>query len=304
MTGAPMGRRKDSKAVAETAQYARWRYLLRNPEFRADINDLRRLSQAHDSESLAQRVLKERKLLTQWKLFYIPQAIRLPKAPGVTPLPELTTETVPDYEKLFEPPFDLSPIGPLVSSGWGETGEEDSWRDLADGLLRFTVDLNYPDELILSLIQVELRSQRECRALTSEHRPKPYRRLRVDKADFQLTAYDLAKGGETFGAIAKALEIRPSTAKSAYAVAARNIFFPAKAPSKREVVLSDFDPHTHMQKCTVCRAAQRAEDFCPPVRRWVGLDERGQREITGLDTVRDVPDPTSFEDSPNPSPTS
>ncbi len=72
---------------------ARWRYLLRHPEFRADINRRVRLSEADDPESRVQKILTERKLYKDWGLEYIPTAIRMPNAPGVKRLPELTTET-------------------------------------------------------------------------------------------------------------------------------------------------------------------------------------------------------------------
>ncbi len=146
--------------------------------------------------------------------------------------------------------------------------------------------MNYPLDLLLSLIEAQIREAIEFRRSLVREPPRPYKRRRPDKADFYLKVYDLAEKGETFGAIAKALKRRTSTVKSAFLAARRNIFGSMTAPSKKQLPLVGFDKDHLIPQCPTCRTAQRFEDMCPQARRYALQDYVAQREWIGLDTLQ------------------
>src|SRR5262249_19655873 len=124
--GRRMPRRKGPEAETEdlAARQARWRYLLRHPEFRAELRELcQRYQDAwlnrHDTReyydtSHADSLL--RAFLAKWP------------APGVDMLfmgrppflPELNTETVTYYEALFD--HGVPPIYPVVGGAFEPPG--------------------------------------------------------------------------------------------------------------------------------------------------------------------------------------
>src|SRR5262245_55518487 len=124
-----MPRRCGTIAVeqARKAHAARWRYLLRNTSFRADINELlfaRRTETSASSTAaqdvVLQEILAERKLHKKWGLDAIPGPLRegYQAGPNAKVLPELTAQTVKDWEKGFSEDL-FPPFFGLVSAGWG-----------------------------------------------------------------------------------------------------------------------------------------------------------------------------------------
>jgi len=288
----------EAQVLAERAGYVRWRLLLRNLEFRAHVNELMRLRRTGVSGDIkVQADILEDKISERWELDSIPQAIHYPDGPSRDRLPELTSETVPIYERLFDSPHEDSPISPAVCWRWA--GDEYTWeKALKAGRVSITADVQHPLDLIMPLIETSLREAVQDRRAQGGERPRPYKRHRLDKVEFQIEVYDRAARGEKFRVIAKALKQRRSTVKSAYATIARKIFFPDTSPTKKNLMLSTYDPNTHMQRCAICRTAERAEECCPATNVYIGQDHRSQREVTGVSTVSDLRNPA---DRPLPS---
>lgn len=145
-----------------------------------------------------------------------------------------------------------------------------------DRFLFFRIDLEHPLEDLLSLIEKELREV---------YGTRPRRRRRLDRVDFQLRVFDLAEEGKTFSTIAAELQHRPSTIKSAFLVARRNVFGRAGVPSKKRLPLASFDTYEHVVGCPTCQGAQRFEQMCQKARLYANLDTKSQRELTGSDTT-------------------
>lgn len=143
--------------------------------------------------------------------------------------------------------------------------------------LNLRVDLDHPVEALLPLIEKEL----------GRHSPRHRRgRRRLNQVEFHLKVFDLAEEGMTFKAMAVKLGRRPSTIKSALLVARRKIFGDAPIPSKAALPLLDFDPATHVPRCSTCQNALALEEMCGKARAYGRQDHRGQRELTGLETDR------------------
>ncbi len=273
-----MPRRKGSEAENEALKNreVRWRYLLRHPEFRAGLNELRR--HYRDGGGYSQ---KEKNFGDKWELYSIPGEILQPYHRNYL-TEDLCLEAIERYESFFQH-NDRDFIGCPVSAG-------DPW-DIHDWIdppfpgsrpgvfLEIMVDLRYPLDLLVTLIEQEIRT-----ALHKRTRPRQRRRL--DKVETYLKVYDLAEKGESYGAIAKALKRRVSTVKSAYLAASRNIFGSAKMPRKRALPLASLDPDTHVQRCPTCQRAQNFEEMCAQARLYTGQETKGQRALTGLDVTR------------------
>jgi hypothetical protein len=242
--------------------------------------------QATPLEGAEARITLDR-LQSKWDLGWIPREILYPESCH-RHIPALTPENLDFYDSLFGSDDLLPLIYPPVSSGWGERygSDEQDWANLRKGTLLISVDVTYPLDLLLSLIEAQIREAIEFRRSLVREPPRPYKRRRSDKAEFYLRGYDLAEQGQTFGAIAKALKRRVSTVKSAFLAARRIIFGSAPVPSKRQLPLVSFDIGNHCQQCSICRTAQRFEDMCPQAQYYANQDYASQRELTGLDTFR------------------
>jgi hypothetical protein len=287
--GMPRRKASEAEAIAERERRAHWQYLLRHPHFRADLNKVRRLYQGNDRIEKINAGIKREELIGKWNLQGLPDAIYDPHGPHGT-LPDLTVESLDCYEKLFEPDhcvslISVSPIGRAVSASWtpGYCDDELTFANMRKGELWISVDLNHPFDLLLALIEAELRNAIEERHSWLKPQPRPYQRRRIDKVDFYLKIYDLAEKGETFGMIAKALKQRVSTVKSAFLAARRNIFGTDGSPSKKTLPLVSFDKDKHVQQCSTCRDAQRFEDMCPQARLYALQDHVSQRGHVNVD---------------------
>lgn len=281
-----MARKRSAEAEAETqrAHEARLRYLSRNHEFRRDVDSLIRLRDALPPEQgkLTPERLKAlqpfvatleqvgKKWGVPWNLLSLVSSEGWHNASP----PE---ERVSAASFLFDKPviaWNDAPLPLLALVGIAEP--EQTPADTR--YLNLRVDLDYPVDTLVPMIEQEVRR-------FAKHRPRG--RRRPDKVDFYLQVFDLAEQAETFPAIAKALTAPPSTVKSAFLAARRNIFgtMTAAASSKKELPLADFRRDEHVQTCPTCRSAERFEDMCSRTRAYAFQDHESQREQTGLDTV-------------------
>ena len=216
----PRNSKKVALSKADTSQSAKWRYLLRNPDFQKDMHGLHcalRSKQGHDN--ISSFTEGRERIADKWGLLLIPgEAIIY--WPGEDP----SSDEIRDLEHYG--------LRPLVSYSPVESTE---LRD--DRFLFLRVDLDQPAYVLLPLFEEELRQQTERR---------PRRRRRLDRVGFYLEVFDRAKDGLTFREIATELDRKPSTVKSAYITAAHNIFGPARAPTKARLPLAYFDPTARM----------------------------------------------------------
>jgi len=272
-----MPHRKGPKAEADAAKAreSRWRYLLRHPEFRAALNELRR--HYRDGGGYGQ---EEKDFLDKWELYCIPEILQPYLRNYLTE--DLCLETIERYESFFQLK-DGDFIGCPVLAG--DPWDIHEWNDppfpgsRPGVFLEILVDLRYPLDLLVTLIEQEIRTARQKST-------RPRQRRRLDKLEPYLKVYDLAEKGESYGAIAKTLKRRVSTVKSAYLAASRNIFGTAKMPRKRALSLASFDPNAHVQRCPTCQRAQKFEEMCAQSRLYAGQETKGQREPTGHDVTR------------------
>jgi hypothetical protein len=118
--------------------------------------------------------------------------------------------------------------------------------------------------------------------------------------------------GETFSAIATALGSVPSTVKSAFAVAARNIASAAVAPPvetddgpdepavaeeapkratpKRDALAAAFNAETHWTSCAVCSRAEASDEFCAQAKAYMGFvsDRADEKLVDDFDGYSDM----------------
>lgn len=256
-----MSRKSRKQAGSQTAnrQKARWRYLLRNPDFQTDIDHLCELFK---KEALVERINRREEVADKWGLVRIPGEIII-YWPGV-PLEPEDYPALEQYWSQFEVSVDYSPVAST------------ELRD--DRFLFFRVDLNHPTADLLPLIAQELRQVVNTRTRS---------RTRTDKIDFHLQVFDMASTGKTFSEIAHALRRRSSTVKSAYQFAGRRIFGPgADIPSKDALILAAFDLATHNQNCDVCKSVEDPKDFCETAQLYMNQDQVPQHDLTDLETQR------------------
>ena len=84
----------------------------------------------------------------------------------------------------------------------------------------------------MAVIDAELREQIAFRRSLVKESSKPDRRLRVESSDFQLAVYDHAERGETFSVIARVLDAKLSTVKTAFLVARARIAADSQTPTR------------------------------------------------------------------------
>jgi hypothetical protein len=165
-------------------------------------------------------------------------------------------------------------------------------------VLNIRVDLSYPQDVIEAEINRQVRKAKDRRQELEDQGLLPGRpeRLRLDKINFQLKVYDLAKAGKTFREIHDETNRPVSSVKSALlAVSSKiaSLVIPAILPprvSKESLPLLGFDSNAHISHCPQCRSANMLEEMCDLAKRYVEQDHVSQRELPGVDTVQDVKD--------------
>jgi hypothetical protein len=196
--------------------------------------------------------------------------VNLPKAALSDALPDLRQDTINQWTAIRskEPAIVPSP----VKAGHSRT----NW-------LRLKINLSYPRYMLIDEIEKELSKVMRTRCKT---------RRRWDKYDYYLQVYDSAKAGETFTAIARALNKRVSTVKSAYLAIVNTIYYcdptgltrihahrDRALPKKKTLILTDLDPKTHVSQCERCKKAQTVDQMCRVSQIFTNQDTRGQREL-------------------------
>ncbi len=255
-----MPRRSAQKAESEIKREMeiRWAYLLRNPHFQQAVDELMdiRTEKTKDSEG------RESAILLKYRLNNLSDD-------HLKVLMDSTLSWEKEKrEKLLvtKPPLEDA----VVALYWPDESDH-----MASGMgtgpyMTITVDLSYPIDLLLPLIDEEIRNAH----------PYMGRRRHREKDSFKLKAYDLARAGETFPEIARKLRSRVSTVKSAYWKAAQIIHETTQPPSKRESGKEiPFNPGDHIAGCAVCQKAKGEERFCPAARAWLAQDYRSQRDL-------------------------
>ena len=256
----PRKSKREADSQVEAIQTIRWRYLVRNPEFQTDINELREtFKDANGDNWISKRLDERERIADKWGLLSIPLDAVI-YWPGVG----LNADEVRDTEH-YGSRFGVS-YTPVEST---------ELRD--DRFLFFRVDLDYQADALLSLIGEELGQQKRAR---------PSHRMHLDKVDFQLEVFDLAKERHSFVDISKRLGRPLQTIRRAYAAAAQKIFRSTEAPNKRNLTLALFDLESHWRGCAICSEAINEEDMCPEAREFANQDQKAQRELTGHDTTR------------------
>lgn len=242
---------------------ARWRYLLRHPDFRADVRELRKQYKeaAYDAGPAHEQ------LVEKWNLKELPVDIRTcPYIPDDPPYKN-------GYYERFSP--DAIIKYPVEAR---DLAEEDSTPsrlplDIARGqFLQLTVDLSYPDTLLLGLIQEEISTARR-------------QKRHIDKHDTYLKVYDLAEQGKTLSQIAQETHSNLPTVKAQFRTACERIYGAGNIPEKWRLTLSGFNAATHLEECAQCRdALSKGENWsedqlCPKAAIFFGQDHVAQREL-------------------------
>jgi hypothetical protein len=261
-----MPRRGASQASESTrkAKDSRWRYLLRNPEFRGELAAVSRLAALADHSQRRVRLFDERfeALLKKWGFSYLNlELLLMYHQLRRHPVHEIVTtlDSAGDYVLSFPVSAD-------------ERGDDDF-------LLRLQVDLRHPLDVLMAHVEEELQDAIGDR---------PRQRRRLDKVDFYLDVFDRAVRGESFKSIARTQGRGVSTVKTAFLAAKRNIFGSAAGPSKKGLPLVNFDTDAHHRYCSVCKKANTFNEMCTQARTYFLQDHKGQRELTGFDSVRDT----------------
>ena len=152
---------------------------------------------------------------------------------------------------------------------------------LDDRFLFLRVDLKHPLENILPLTEEAIRKATKGRLR---------KRQRLDKVEEQLTVYDSALQGVPFKEIASKLKLSVSTVKSIYVSASLKIYRENIPPNRKQLVneqlMTGFNPDTHSQNCTICKAAKTFNEMCNQFQYAVNQDYGSQRESLGIDTTR------------------
>jgi hypothetical protein len=215
-----MPRKARARAEAETnrAHEARLQYASRNPEFRGAVDSLIKLRNALPGRSdevtlervhaLGGLVAELQRVAKEWGLaFGVVNALSDPRwHEGLSP-----HESIPAASVHFDSPVIAWTILPTLP------GMDLPQQDPEEArYLKIKVDLNYPVDSLLPLIEAELsRYSREYRGGA---------RRRLKGVGFHLQVFDLvAESDESFPAIARKLKRPLSNVKSAYLAAHRNI---------------------------------------------------------------------------------
>lgn len=233
-----MARRSGSTADLEIAKTRemRWKFLIRNHQFRADIRELRRAFKDDEEDAGAKR----NAMIEKWSLAEMPAGILREHI-----IPDDIPRKLKYYEEfVFQPPFGypVEALAPINSSG--------------RKFLNLKVDLSEPSDLVLHLVSEALR----------EYRPvlENRRRRRLDKAEFQLRVFDLYEyDRKDFEEIAvlvqqrtRTIKGRRNTIRSAYVAAKSKIYGTSYPQGEQEAESHDYEV------CQICSRAKRVEEFC------------------------------------------
>jgi hypothetical protein len=246
-----MPRKRYSQAVDGLSKSKKTRllYLGRNPEFLEDVRRWAKLRHQHQGEVNRRFELvhpEADRLAAKWDLDWTDIAFL---GAGVEP----------------HPPHPVYSWTPGAETGLGEAPKMPN-KELP--FLHIAVDLRYPVDQLVPLVERELRAK----ALGY-----PRGRARLDQVDFHLGIFDQASNGQTFREIATSMRRKLSTVKSAFLVASRNIFGPQGGPSKRGAPLKGFDHEGHCRTCPICVQATKPQEMCGRARAYAHVGQPRRR---------------------------
>jgi hypothetical protein len=264
----PRKRVKQVETELESLLIARIRYLLRNPSFQREFNDLR--TAISTTNDLVQQLAALGQFEDRWGVYSLIKHPKLFQRPdGLL----LSISTIPHFEKILT--SDVR-SGRLI-------GEVSSFRE--QDILCICIDMTtqLAVDSVLALVEDEIR----------QNYPKRHGRKRFDTVEFHLSVFDLAIQRKTFAEISSELDSPISTIKSAFRVCTRKIFGESK--SKKDKTIHGHDmtsPTTHLEHCDVCKkasvTAKSLNDYCPEFQAYVDQDYVPQREKTGYDTTEEA----------------
>jgi hypothetical protein len=239
-----MPRTRHSQAIADLSRFksARLLYLSRNPTFQGDLQSFRQLRDRNLGAIPNPAVKKADQLAGKWDLDWL-DVIEL--AHG---LPTSPPQPVFAWKE-----------GTLV--GLGQPATESPLLEHRRFLF-LKVDLQHPVESLVPLVEQEIR-------LAAKSFPRGRRRL--DHVRLHLEVFDRAADGETFASIAATVRRKPSTIKTAYLTACRNIFGSRTVLPKRRAPLAGFDPKGHCEHCSTCSGARSPEEMCGRARAYASV---------------------------------
>lgn len=205
-----------------------------------------------------------------WHTFNAKWGIHLPKAALSDALADLRQDTINQWTAISSKEPAIVPLP--VQAG----NSRSNW-------LRLKVNLSYPRDILIERIEQEL-----SKVMRKRHKA----RRRWDKFDYYFRVYDSAMAGETFTAIARALNKRVSTVKSAFLAIGKTIYYCDSTglrrihanrdrglPKKKTLVLMYVDAATHISHCELCKKAQTVDEMCKVSQIFITQDTRGQVEL-------------------------
>lgn len=307
-----MPRRKGQVAL-HTALSQGWvglRFLLRNPEFRQDLASCYNLEEQPVNH---EQTLDLWALIKKWELAWLP--IKWPKkGPGtLSEVVRIEEEFLiremrenkedPDINSrfIFRLPVETWDPDEVQEGMWIEANleefEEKGTLPRPPSLkptgrfLMIRVNLSYPQDVLEEVIKLELNKAKRKRLTQrrKESNGSGKSRHRLDKSTLQLQIFDHITEGEKFTDIASKLKKPVSTVKSLYLAVSRKIFNPSVPKlGHKDVPLVDFDPETHVQKCSTCQSARSFEKMCKLAQTYACQPYKSQRERTHWD-VDEIP---------------
>ena len=256
---------EQANSELEAHSKARIRYLLRNPVFQKDFNELRNRVLA--MADVVQQITSVAEFENRWRVYFLSSHPMLFQKPHDL---VLNKTTIPEFERLLTSNIRSGRLVQQVSSF--NTGDR-LWISI-DLAAHLSVDS------VLGLIEAEIR----------QNYPKRQSRQRLDSLEFQLEVFDLVIAGKTFDEIARKTQTRPSTVKSAFSACTPRIFGEPRSKKDKRLYAAGIDnPSTHIEMCVVCKKAflkgKNLDDFCPEYQAHVDQDYVPQRERTGYDTT-------------------
>jgi hypothetical protein len=303
---------KLARARASALWASRWRYLLRNPTFQRDLNEVRRQGEAAfaieiiteqdvavmELEELddASEIITPLKpvsataaydgLLNKWHLTWLPEGILRDN------LPDLSPPTVRNYEAAviadFKHNSSLSETGyPFFRRAVTSRDPAMEYYTQTQGtphpslnpldVIDLRIDLSQPQDVIEELVKDAVRCAKEKRnrSLGKKTRKRP------DKVQLYLTVYDLVSKGHRFSAVARDLRKSKSTIQSIWATVSRHIQgddISHKEVSMQAIEASTFDMEQHLKECKICQVADTADAMCSLLRAYIQQDQVSQHD--------------------------
>ncbi|MEK6641008.1 MAG: hypothetical protein AABZ17_10110 [Nitrospirota bacterium] len=294
---------QQAHAVQIRTQIAKMRVLLRNPSFPKDLSELRKqyCGQNDFNDEFFQFY---NAFLRKWRLIWFPQELirKKDKYEKLT-IPELENFIVKEMKAWMPSPdpkagYLFCPAVLARDPGqdyYDVIGEPHPTLGPAE-VLDVRVDLEYPIDVLVALVEGEIKKVLKRHHKVKENfrqqkglPPLKKKRNRLDKSSFYIKVFDQVSEGKTFEGIARALKQPLSTVKSAFLIIRRSIYEPVPfskektegdqlIPSKKDVVLTNFDPEKHSATCHTCMDATTFDEMCTKAKVYGHQDQVSLRD--------------------------